>query len=76
MGDSFMMTIENVDHIGIRITEKNTALEFYKILGFELEHEVDFDAVIILKNKNGVELNLINNGKDISNGKKYIIAAI
>ena len=67
------MNISNIDHIGIRITEKDAALDFYKILGFQLEQEVDFDAVIIMKNKNGVEINLINNGKDISNGKNILM---
>ena len=62
------MNISNIDHIGIRITEKNAALDFYKILGFQLEQEVDFDAVIIMKNNSGVEINLINNGIDISDG--------
>ena len=67
------MNISNIDHIGIRITEKNAALDFYKILGFQLEQEVDFDAVIIMKNKSGVEINLINNGKDISDGKNILM---
>ena len=67
------MNISNIDHIGIRITEKNAALEFYKILGFQLEQEVDFDAVIIMKNNSGVEINLINNGKDISDGKNILM---
>ena len=67
------MNISNIDHIGIRITEKKAALDFYKILGFQLEQEVDFDAVIIMKNKSGVEINLINNGKDISNGKNILM---
>ncbi len=67
------MNISNIDHIGIRVTEKKAALDFYKILGFQLEQEVDFDAVIIMKNKSGVEINLINNGKDISNGKNILM---
>ena len=67
------MNISNIDHIGIRITEKNAALDFYKILGFQLEQEVDFDAVIIMKNSSGVEINLINNGKDISDGKNILM---
>ena len=67
------MNISNIDHIGIRITEKNAALDFYKILGFQLEQEVDFDAVIIMKNNSGVEINLINNGKDISDGKNILM---
>ena len=67
------MNISNIDHIGIRVTEKKAALDFYKILGFQLEQEVDFDAVIIMKNKSGVEINLINNGQDISNGKNILM---
>ena len=67
------MNISNIDHIGIRGTEKKAALDFYKILGFQLEQEVDFDAVIIMKNKSGVEINLINNGQDISNGKNILM---
>ena len=67
------MNISNIDHIGIRVTEKKAALDFYRILGFQLEQEVDFDAVIIMKNKSGVEINLINNGKDISNGKNILM---
>ena len=67
------MNISNIDHIGIRITEKRAALDFYEILGFQLEQEVDFDAVIIMKNKSGVEINLINNGQDISNGKNILM---
>ena len=67
------MNISNIDHIGIRITEKKAALDFYKILGFQLEQEVDFDAVIIMKNKSGVEINLISNGQDISNGKNILM---
>ena len=73
MGDCYIMNISNIDHIGIRITEKKAALDFYKILGFQLEQEVDFDAVIIMKNKSGVEINLINNGQDISNGKNILM---
>ena len=67
------MNISNIDHIGIRITEKKAALDFYKILGFQLEQEVDFDAVIIMKNSSGVEINLINNGKDLSDGKNILM---
>ena len=57
-----MITIDKIDHIGIRVTDRNRALSFYQILGFELELEVDFDAVVIIKNTQGVELNLIVNG--------------
>ena len=45
-----MIRIEQVDHIGIRITDKTRALAFYALLGFKVELEVGFDAVIIIKN--------------------------
>ena len=54
-----MITIERIDHVGIRITDKQRALDFYKILGFKVLVEVDFDAVIIITNDADVELNLI-----------------
>jgi lactoylglutathione lyase len=54
--------VERVDHIGIRVRDLERALAFYRMLGFELLHKVTFDAVAIIKNKAGVEINLIYNG--------------
>ena len=55
------ITIEQVDHIGIRVRDLERALGFYRVLGFELAHKVTFDAVAIIKNAVGVEINLIIN---------------
>jgi len=68
-----MIQIEKFDHLGIRVSDKTRALAFYAGLGFELEHESDFDAVVILKNAAGVELNLIVNGVDRSGGKNILM---
>lgn len=68
-----MIHIEQLDHVGIRITDKARALAFYASLGFAIEHEVDFDAVVILKNEAGVELNLIVNGVDKHGGKNVLM---
>jgi|SRR5580765_7996055 len=68
-----MIVIENFDHLGIRVTDKARALAFYGRLGFELEHEVDFDAVVVIKNSAGVELNLIINGVDRTGGKNILM---
>ena len=68
-----MIHIEQVDHIGIRITDKTRALAFYALLGFKVELEVGFDAVIIIKNAAGVELNLIVNGVDATGGKNLLM---
>ena len=68
-----MVEIASVDHLGIRVTDKARALAFYKVLGFEIAHEVDFDAVVIIRNSAGVELNLIVNGVDQTGGKNILM---
>jgi lactoylglutathione lyase len=73
------ITVERVDHIGIRVRDLDRALAFYRLLGFELEYKVTFDAVAIIKNQAGVEINLIinaNAGEPAKNilmdvGEKY-----
>ena len=70
---SATIDIEQVDHFGIRVTDRARALAFYATLGFKLEHEVDFDAVVIIKNTAGVELNLIVNGVDRTGGKNILM---
>jgi lactoylglutathione lyase len=57
------ITIERVDHIGIRVRDYERALAFYRVLGFELRHRVEFDDVAIIKNAADVEINLILNAK-------------
>ncbi len=53
--------IEQVDHIGIRVRDFDRAMTFYRVLGFELLLKVPYDAVAIIKNAVGVEINLILN---------------
>src|SRR5262249_9697088 len=55
------ISIERVDHIGIRVRDIDRALDFYRILGFSLLHRAASDDVAIVRNENGVELNLIFN---------------
>jgi lactoylglutathione lyase len=55
------VAVERVDHIGIRVRDLDRALAFYGALGFQLHHRVTFDAVAIIKNRAGVEINLIIN---------------
>jgi lactoylglutathione lyase len=72
-GSATMIEIETVDHLGIRVADKARALAFYAALGFELDHESDSDAVVIIKNAAGVELNLIVNGVDRTGGKNILM---
>jgi catechol 2,3-dioxygenase-like lactoylglutathione lyase family enzyme len=67
------IAIEAFDHLGIRVTDKARALDFYAKFGFRVEHEADFDAVTVVKNASGVELNLIHNGVDLTGGKNILM---
>lgn len=64
MESAATIRIEKVDHIGIRVRDLDRALAFYRVLGFTLRHKVDFDAVAIIKNDQGIEINLIINAKE------------
>jgi len=74
-----MIDIQRVDHIGIRVRSLDRALAFYRIFGFELLRRSENDDVAIVRNSNGVELNLVfnaNAGNPASNilmdvGEKY-----
>ena len=55
------ISIERVDHIGIRVRDLDRALNFYRALGFSLLHRSEDDDVAIIRNENSVELNLIFN---------------
>tara|TARA_B100000700_G_scaffold287205_1_gene342729 strand:+ start:213 stop:617 length:405 start_codon:yes stop_codon:yes gene_type:complete len=56
-----MLDIQKVDHIGIRVRDKNRAIEFYQSLGFELVRDAGFDQghPVIMRHSSGVTLNLL-----------------
>jgi catechol 2,3-dioxygenase-like lactoylglutathione lyase family enzyme len=43
------------------VRDLDRALNFYRVLGFDLLHRSESDDVVIVRNENGVELNLIFN---------------
>jgi lactoylglutathione lyase len=55
------IVIERVDHIGIRVRDLDRAFTFYRLLGFDLVRRAEGDDVAIIRNENGVELNLVFN---------------
>jgi lactoylglutathione lyase len=55
------IVIERVDHIGIRVRHLDRALNFYRLLGFDLLRRAGGDDVAIIRNENGVEHNLVFN---------------
>ena len=55
------ITIERIDHIGVRVRDLDRALAFYGALGFALLRRAEGDDVAIIRNEHGVELNLVFN---------------
>ncbi len=73
MPDQRTIGIEKVDHIGIRVAEPERAMAFYGMLGFELFYDVPYDEVVIIKNANDVEINLITNADNPNGGDNILM---
>jgi lactoylglutathione lyase len=73
MTESETITIKQVDHIGIRVADLDRAMAFYGVLGFELVYRSAHDAVVIVKNAQGIEINLIFNANDANDGKNILM---
>ena len=65
--------IPGVDHIGIRVRDLERAMTFYAMLGFALHARASNDAVAIIRNAHGVEINLIYNANADGGGKNILM---
>jgi len=65
--------ISRVDHIGIRVKDLARALDFYRVLGFELHWKDANDAVAIIRNAHDVEINLVYNANADSGGRNILM---
>jgi len=68
-----VIEIEKVDHLGIRVMDADRAVAFYALLGFGDPYKVPDDDVTIIRNKHGVEINLITNGTNNNSGKNILM---
>lgn len=61
-----MLDIQKVDHVGIRIREKERSVAFYEALGFVVETDTGFEHghPIIMEHPSGVVLNLLGPATD------------
>lgn len=67
------MNIETIDHIGIRVADLGRAMAFYELFGFKVTHEAGNDPVAVVKNADGVELNLVFNANDDNGGDNILM---
>jgi lactoylglutathione lyase len=68
-----MLEIQSVNHVGIRVSEKQISIDFYALLGFELLNDVGFEQghPVIMKHPSGVVINLL--GPATENGDSNIL---
>jgi catechol 2,3-dioxygenase-like lactoylglutathione lyase family enzyme len=69
-----MLGIQNVDHVGLRISHKARSVAFYETLGFKLIADAGFDNghPIILIHPSGVVFNLLGPATD-SQGENILM---
>ena len=68
-----MIAIRGVDHIGIRVIDRDRSVGFYAKLGFEVTQEHDAARVVVLRNAAGVEINFIVNGAPYGAGENPLM---
>ncbi|MFZ6648584.1 VOC family protein [Undibacterium sp. TJN25] len=58
-----MANVKNVDHVGIRVSDKEAALRFYQMFGFEVDPQEDDAEVkaVGMVNDSGARIHLIYN---------------
>ena len=56
-----MLDIEKLDHVGIRVSNKDVSIAFYELLGFQLITDVGFEQghPVIMRHSSGQVLNLL-----------------
>jgi lactoylglutathione lyase len=67
------MEINQVDHIGIRVTDEAGALAFYEQFGFHVTFRAEEAHVVIVRNAHGVEINFIVNASAPPEGKNILM---
>lgn len=68
-----MITIRHVNHIGIRVADRDRSIAFYRQFGFEPIYEDANEPVVIVRNAEGVEINFIVNAADANDGRNILM---
>lgn len=59
--------IRAYEHVGIRVTDRASAIAFYEKLGFRLSEDFPEHTALEMENAAGVRINLIYNGQPRAN---------
>ena len=72
-----MLGITEVNHVGIRVSDKVRSIEFYSALGFELINDVGFESghPVIMRHPSSVVLNLLGPA-DVRDGTNILMDVI
>ncbi|MEM7024213.1 MAG: VOC family protein [Pseudomonadota bacterium] len=56
-----MLGIQNVDHVGLRVGDRDRSVAFYEMLGFKMIADAGFDAghPIVMQHPSGLVFNLL-----------------
>lgn len=68
-----MIAIQRVHHIGIRVSDRERAIAFYRHFGFEPYFEDPNEPVVVARNGRGVEINFILNADDANQGRNVLM---
>ena len=68
-----MISIDRIDHVGIRVADVERAKTFYEIFGFESLHQAENDDVVVMKNSDDVEINIIFNANNSNDDKNILM---
>ncbi len=68
-----MITIDRVDHIGIRVADVDRAIAFYNLFGFETMREAENDDVVVMRNSKDVEINIIFNANNTNDNNNILM---
>lgn len=67
------LALKSVNHIGIRVTDRQRSLDFYALFGFSERFYFEPDNVSIIENDCGVEINLIVNAASDHDGTNMLM---
>ena len=67
------MDIKKLDHVGIRVMNFSSSIQFYKRLGFRVIREDFEEGVVAIKHSDQVELNLLDSGNDNHNNRNILM---